>query len=388
MVKKSEIVFTFPDCIGGVASFNRNIINYASNKSNYSVHVILTKSKEDKRPIFNDPILADRVSRFTYSNKENQFHVCRRFSKLIGDKPGCIVTDNDLTLRTAALFNKSKAIFLLVHDFFYVNYALQYEPIINAAIAHSSFFKDILCAALPASYVNKSFYIPYGVQQTDREIKQNSSCVNLVFLGRLVEEKGIFELKKINDQLLAKGSIVNWTIIGSGPFESDLKEQWSGINNVSFLQPQTTEEVYKILKAQDILVLPTVFEGTPVSILECLSNGVVPVVSDLPGGIRDIVHAEVGYRCQVNDPGSFAEAMTKLINDRDRLFQLQSNCIEFARKNYDINRAADAYFDLFSRYGEYMSLKNTFSPNLSRLDKSFLPNKLVYFMRNLSQLIK
>jgi glycosyltransferase involved in cell wall biosynthesis len=383
MTEKPEIVFAFPDCMGGVASFNRNIINYSSLKDYFSTHVILLRSQEDERPAFKDPFLADKVSRFEFSHKENQWHVCRRFNQLLGNRPGCIVADNDLTLKSIALFNNPKTVFFLVHDYFYVNYALTFEPIIDAAIAHSSFFKDILCAALPASYVNKSFYIPYGVEQPEPIVKKKNETLNLVFLGRLAEEKGIFELKKIEDLLNKNNVLVNWTIIGSGPFEKSLKEQWSHKKNISFFQPALTKDVYQILQTQDIQVLPTVFEGTPVSILECMSNGVVPVVSDLPGGIRDLVKDETGFRCTVNDAQSFATAIMELVYDREKLARLQANCESSTKEKYDIIKAADQYFDFFIKYAGKKLDKKQMNFPFSRLDRSYMPNNLVYWIRNL-----
>lgn len=383
MSKKPEIVITFPDCIGGVASFNRNIINYSSIKDRFSTHVILIRSKEDKRPVFTDPIEADKISRFHFSFNENQYHVCKRFNNLLGNDPGCIVTDNDITLKAIAIGNNPKAVLFLVHDYFYVNYALEFEPVIDAAIAHSSFFKDILCAAMPASYSNKAFYIPYGVEQPEVTKKEKHESLNVVFLGRLVEEKGIFELKKIDDLLRMQNVSVNWTIIGSGPLETVLKEQWTSKTNVTFVKPAITKEVYQILQSQDIQVLPTTFEGTPVSILECMANGAVPVVSDLPGGIRDVVREEIGFRCKVNDPNSFAEALLYLSKNREKLSELQRNCLQVAKEKYDINIAADDYFEFFLKYSDKAGSKKTININFSRLDKPYLPNALVKFTRNL-----
>jgi glycosyltransferase involved in cell wall biosynthesis len=382
MSKKPEIVFTFPDCMGGVASFNRNIINYSSLKNRFSTHVILIRSEEDKRTAFTDPLEADKVSRFHFSFKENQYHVCKRFNELLGSDPGCIVTDNDLTLKSVAIGNNPKTVFFLVHDYFYINYALQFEPVIDAAIAHSSFFKDILCAALPAAYSNKSFYIPYGVEQPAVIKKEKREPLNVVFLGRLVEDKGVLELKKIDDLLSAQNVVVNWTIIGSGPLEQVLKEEWSSKTNVTFAKPAVTKDVYQILQAQDIQVLPTTFEGTPVSILECMANGAVPVVSDLPGGIRDIVKEDTGFKCKVNDPGSFADAIIYLSKNREKLAELQKNCLQVAREKYDINKAADDYFDFFLSYVGKPGRSKTMHINFSRLDKPYMPNTLVKLTRN------
>ncbi len=53
----------------------------------------------------------------------------------------------------------------------------------------------------------------------------------------------------------------------------------------------------------DVFVLPTQFEGSPVSLLETMSAGLVPVITDLPGGIREIVEPAVGFRLPMGDKG-------------------------------------------------------------------------------------
>lgn len=52
MNNKPEIIFTFPSCLGGVASFNFNIINNSQLIKQFYSKVILIKAEEDERPLF------------------------------------------------------------------------------------------------------------------------------------------------------------------------------------------------------------------------------------------------------------------------------------------------------------------------------------------------
>ena len=61
MTNKPEIVFTFPACMGGVASFNFNIINNSSLINSFYSKVILLKEEQDNRPIFLESFVADEV---------------------------------------------------------------------------------------------------------------------------------------------------------------------------------------------------------------------------------------------------------------------------------------------------------------------------------------
>ena len=389
-MSKPVFVFVFSDCIGGVASFNRNLINHTSLGDQCRIKVILLKSEEDKRSPFTDEMRAEQVIRFSYSTMENQFHVLRRLNKNLGDEPGCIITDNAIVLNAVQLSGKKKHIVYLVHDYFYINWALQYSNIIDAAIAHAAFFRDILLAAAVKDYQHKAFYIPYGVDLPDSNwVKPTAGeKLKLIFLGRLVEEKGVLLLKKIHELIQAEGVKVEWTIMGMGPLQEALKQQWRDSHAVCFVQARDGNEVYRKLEEHDVLVFPSEFEGTPVSIMEALSRGVVPVVSDLPGGTRDMVTHEVGYRCTTTDPAGYAKAVISLSNSRQHLRNLQEQCLFSARQKYNINQAADAYFNfLLQQAKQPLTQKNGTRVHLSRLDSPLLPNSFVRALRKTRQKI-
>jgi glycosyltransferase involved in cell wall biosynthesis len=388
---KPVFIFIFPDCMGGVASFNRNIINYASLRNQCIVKVILLQSKEDTRFRFADKIEADAVIPFPFSTLENQYEVCKRLHGLFGDEPGCIVTDNYLPLNAVGLMGSRKKVIYLVHDYFYINWAFLYHSIIDAAVAHSSFFRDILYASSPTIYKKKAYYIPYGVElpaSTWRK-QSNGAVLNLLFLGRLVEEKGIFLLKSIDEYLQAEKVPVQWTIVGRGPAEGELKKQWAGSSNITFIQAEDTQEVYRILENQDMLVFPSRFEGTPVAIMEAMSRGAVPVVGDLPGGTRDMVTEETGVRCEVENAVEYAKAIQYFYKHPEFLKEKQQACIKKSQATYNINNAADAYFSfLFTQAGTAISKQPQAGLALvSRLDNRLWPNWFVYNIRKIKKQI-
>lgn len=385
MKGKPEIVFTFPNVLGGVASFNRNIINHSKVKDQFFVRVVLLTERESSSPRFEEDIFADEVLNFDYSKKENQYFVCKRLNEYLGECPGAVVADNYLTFNTVALFPTQKTVFSLIHDYYYVRLTLSHLSVIDQAIAHSSFFRDILFAANSSIFSKRAHYIPYGVDQPMDVKEKKSDRLKLAFLGRLTKGKGVHLLRSIEEELEKENVPSNWTIVGRGPMKGLLRDQWNAKDNFQLLSPKTMEGVYEVLGKQDILVLPTFFEGTPVSILESISNGVVPVVSDLPGGIRDIVSDEIGFRCEVGEPKDFARAIIHLHRQRGKLKSLQQNCMRLGNLKYDITKAADRYFTFFAKFE---TLKNTSlterrRPHFSRLDSKYFPNFIVYYLRSL-----
>ena len=381
---KPVLVFIFSNCMGGVASFNRNLINYTSLKDRCNTRVILLEAEEDKRARFTDVITADEVIHFPFSTLEKQYDVFERLYNIVGKETGCIIADDSVVLNMAGLFNLSKKVVYLVHDYFYVNAALHYQPVIDVVVAHASLFCDILLAAT-SDYQGKIYHIPYGVELVESLDKPLNPVLKLVFLGRLVEEKGVLLLKEIDAHLAEQGITVEWMIVGKGPLLDDLQRIWQNNSNVSFMQAADTAAVYSILEHQDILVFPSRFEGTPVSIMEGLSRGVVPVVADLPGGTRDMVSGDVGIRCPVKDARSYANAIAHLHHNRGILKEMQSACLRASETRFDIRKASNAYFTFFLKQStEPLQVKNAIRVvQLSRLDNSILPGWLVYRFRKL-----
>lgn len=383
MVVKLEIVFTFPASIGGVSSFNYNIINHSKLIKQFHSKVILLREDSDTRPIFLDTFNVDEVITFNFSDQENQYHLQKRLNALLGDAAGAIVTDNGLTIESAARFNNPKTTFHLLHDYYYVNLATKLGDLIDVAIAHSSFFSDVVFASNPALFATRSFYIPYGVQQLPTFPQKKEGILNLVFLGRLDDGKGVMKLYEIDEALRANNVEVNWTVIGKGALKERLLLQWQNNANISFFEPDTTREVYELLAWQDVFVFPTIFEGTPVSILECLANGIVTITNNLPGGIRDIVSEGLGYRCSLNNIDEFAFHITELGNNRTLLKNMQYNCFELSKKYYDIEKNADHYFQLFLQFAQLKRTGKSKPRQLQKLDKEIYPNSLVKLIRGI-----
>jgi glycosyltransferase involved in cell wall biosynthesis len=380
--EKPEIVFIFQGVLGGVSSFNYNIINFSKLKTRFYSRVIIIKEDADDRPLFTEHFDVNEQAIFNFSYKENQYHLQKRLNEFLGNAKGAIVTDHGLVVEAARRFNNPKTVFNLIHDFYYVKQQLKLGDWVDAVVAHASLFADAVFAADPDAFAGRSFFIPYGVQQLDSFPQKRSGPLNLVFLGRLEKGKGVLDLFNIQERLAQMDIEVNWTIIGKGTLKEFLLNQWKQ-QKVVFHEPGTTQEVYEILSEQDLFIFPTTFEGTPVAILECLANGVVTIANDLPGGIRDILTEGIGYRCKYNDIAEYVERIRELHEDRQLLNNMQRKCFELAHASYDIKTNADKYFELFLRFEEFRRVGKSDAKKLYKLDLPFVPNWVTKTVRGI-----
>jgi glycosyltransferase involved in cell wall biosynthesis len=143
-------------------------------------------------------------------------------------------------------------------------------------------------------------------------------------------------------------------------------------------------------QTHDVLVMPSRAEGLPVALLEGMAAGCVPVVSDLPSGIPEIVENGVsGFRFSPGDIDSFAGAIIGIARDRAALRKMGEEASKRISARFDITRRAPDYqraiaaaADLTPRWKQPLFFSG------SRLDQPWLPNFLVRGARSLRRALR
>jgi glycosyltransferase involved in cell wall biosynthesis len=110
------------------------------------------------------------------------------------------------------------------------------------------------------------------------------------------------------------------------------------------------EHVRKAFLESDVFLLTSDFEGLPISLLEAMSAGCVPVVYDIESGVRDVVQDGLnGILTKHGDPRALAEAIRRLDADRSFLARLSLAALQTHEEKFSVRRMADDYRLLFSR---------------------------------------
>lgn len=171
--------------------------------------------------------------------------------------------------------------------------------------------------------------------------RPNSDIVNFVFLGRIGQRKGSFDLIEAYANLPAEyKNRARLILAGDG----DVMQAQSLITTLNLSNYITvsswldSEQRDALLAKADVFVLPSYNEGLPMSILEAMSWG-LPIITTPVGGIPELVtHSKNGLLVNPGDIQQLSEAMKSLIeNDKLRL-SLGSNArvtvIPYDVKNY------------------------------------------------------
>lgn len=380
-----SIIYFVDNKLGGITSFNYNIISNCpiTDTEQWVIHI---DQKEGKYTRADMGFPADKELFFNFSVKDNLFVTIKRLYNLLPPGPGALVLNNALEMQMLDHYPVEKTSYQVVHDDYNFSLAVYYQHIVDVFIAHSRFFYDKLLAAMPQRAAT-IFFLPHGVSipVNHRPQSESEQSLKLLFLGRMSAQKGIFDLPVIDNWLDEWKVDHTWTCIGNGPELKTLQDVWKqGKSPVRFLSPPTNEEVMDICAQQDVFVLPTQFEGSPVSLLETMSAGLVPVITDLPGGIREIVQQNIGSRIEQGNVKGFATAIYELANNRQLLNQRSIACRDKIIKEFNVRDTAARYHELFARQREFYKPKQLKKIKIgSRLDQPWMPSLLTQIIRGI-----
>lgn len=144
----------------------------------------------------------------------------------------------------------------------------------------------------------------------------------VIAAGRLSDEKGFDVLL----EAVRREPDLSVDVAGDGPARADLEAQIasSGVaDRVRFHGRLPSDELAKLMRRSAVMALPSRwYENMPLSVLEAFASGIPVVGSDL-GGIPDLIQPGIdGDLVPPNDPSSLGRALSKLVRDPARAFEM------------------------------------------------------------------
>jgi glycosyltransferase involved in cell wall biosynthesis len=175
-----------------------------------------------------------------------------------------------------------------------------------------------------------------------------------VFLGRLSVEKGILDLleawtrvERTDALLVVVGPDMPGHPLDAGPEARSFVARRRLTDRVIFAGP--TSDPAPILRAADVFIQPSHYEGFPFSVIEAMASG-LPVVATRAGGMVDVlVHEENALLCAPKAPDELGQAANRLLGDEGLRKRLGNRAREDAVRLFDKDVVADAYAQVFRR---------------------------------------
>ena len=169
-----------------------------------------------------------------------------------------------------------------------------------------------------------------------------------VYVGGLVETKGMKELATAAEPLLNKHERFQLICVGDGPSRGGLlvlQGRLAREGAVVLPGRVAPDEVPRFLQAADFLVLPSYSEGMPQAVLEAMNCG-LPVVATRVGGVPEaVIGGETGLLVEAKNVDQFRDAMERMITDEAFRLTAGQKGLTRAREVFDPERNACVFAD-------------------------------------------
>jgi glycosyltransferase involved in cell wall biosynthesis len=169
----------------------------------------------------------------------------------------------------------------------------------------------------------------------------------ILAVGRLVEKKGFADLIEACAVLARRGRSFRCRIIGAGALQGALQQQIDRLTlggRVELVGPLPQGEVSKEMQRSAALAMPCVIgadgdrDGLPNVIQEALALGTPVVTTDVTGIPEVVRDGQTGLQVPQRDPAALAEALDRLLADRELRIRLATGARRLIEAEFDIHR--------------------------------------------------
>jgi glycosyltransferase involved in cell wall biosynthesis len=197
--------------------------------------------------------------------------------------------------------------------------------------------------------------IGYGVPVPDPVALPPNGVFRLVYLGRLEEEqKCISEVTRALCSVVNQNPGVEAWIVGQGGARVNVERilQTSGVDaqRVKLIGRVDVSKIYSVLRDCHAFVLLSDYEGLPVSMLEAMAAGVVPVCLDMRSGIREAIQPGFNGLIVKDRKEDFYAAIQTLQRDAVLWSKLSANARATVKESFSEETCADSWIQLFQSF--------------------------------------
>jgi glycosyltransferase involved in cell wall biosynthesis len=198
---------------------------------------------------------------------------------------------------------------------------------------------------------NKYIVIPPGFPMrqiwtsTNTSVRSDLNEFRCAWVGRLVEIKAPHRILEIARIIRNSNTKIKFIVAGDGHLRENiqLQSECEGLP-IEFLG--WTKNVEEVLAKSDLLLLTSINEGTPVSIIEAQRMG-KPVISTNVGSIEEVISINRSGYAISYDPEKFAELIEEFALNEDLLRDFSEEAIRFSKEKFTPERLANDYLQIY-----------------------------------------
>lgn len=186
----------------------------------------------------------------------------------------------------------------------------------------------------------------------EKEFPGSRNKFKLIAVGRLVPLKCFDVLARAVAEVVNQGlDNLLVLIVGEGVERPRLEKLIQDLRIGSYVKLLgLRHDVMDLMKACDLFVLPSRYEGLSIAMIEAMACGLPIIASDAPG-LRDYIdHEKNGFLFPVGEHKVLAERILRLANDKKLRIRLSHGARQCFEREYDMRRNIKSLDILFRKY--------------------------------------
>ncbi|WBW98952.1 glycosyltransferase [Oceanirhabdus sp. W0125-5] len=187
--------------------------------------------------------------------------------------------------------------------------------------------------------ISSTSFIKKMAEESCGELIDKDNCINLITVARLSLAKGIDDAVKACRKLINQGYNIKWYVVGYGSEEKNLKELINNLNlKDKFILLGKKINPYPYVKACDIYVQPSRYEGKAVTVTEAQILGKPVVITNYNTAKSQVKDGFDGIITEMGVDG-IVNGVKELINNKELLESLKYNTSNFNfANNYELEK--------------------------------------------------
>lgn len=346
---------------GGVFTYLVELAN--SMVDEFDIIIAYSRRKqtpEDFKKYFDDRIKLVEIKNFTRNiNPSKDLRACAEIRKLIKEEQPDIVhihSSKAGIIGRLIITSKDKKLFYTPHGYSFLKQddsktkRLVYKAIEKTTAALNKNCKIVACSkgeykeSLKLS--KNSTYINNGVNtreideiiETKEEDKTDINNLKICTIGRIGYQKN----PELFNQIAEKFQNIEFTWIGEGELRSELSS-----SNIKITGWKERKDVLKELNKNDIFILPSLWEGLPIALLEAMYMKKICIVSNVIGN-RDVIYNEKnGFICDKLE--DYINVIKQIQNGTYNFNEIEKNAYEDVLEEYNVGIMSRQYMDLYKK---------------------------------------
>lgn len=237
-------------------------------------------------------------------------------------------------------------------------YDLQYNYVLSGMVAEkaNAVFTHVECNRQPLRNLgisdNKIVVVHRGIDVLSMQAAAPDNPASLIFVGRLICAKGIFEMLDVMADLLKLCPAAHLTVIGDGEdrvvFENMIAEK-SLEEAVTLTGWQTPDQIRAHLSGASMMLFLSHSECLPNAVKEAMVCGIVPISSDTTGIDEMIVDGVNGTVVKdIADHAGIAQKIADIVQDKARYAAMSQQARQMILDRFDVERAMERYVAIWS----------------------------------------